>query len=164
MMQITFVVAKDNDSASASPLSQFTQCRILPPVGLGRMAGLAGKHGSVKLVDERIDSAHHNYRADIAVFIINSYNRDRCLVLSKLYRDAGSYVVFSGPMLAKDLVEPSKYADSLFIGYGEECMAMFLSDYASGGLVKSLYHGETRMKTGAKIDTAGRFMALSLAS
>ena len=160
-MKVTFVVPKDDDRAS--PLSQFTQCRILPPVGLGRMAGLAGKYGSVKLVDERIDSARHNYKADIAVFIVNSYNRDRCLVLSTLYRDFGSYVVFSGPLLATDLIEPSKYADSLFIGFGEECIAEFLSDYSSGK-AKSFYHSGSELKTGARINTGGRYMELSLAS
>ena len=160
-MKITFVVPKDDDRAS--PLSQFAQCRILPPVGLGRMAGYAGKQGEVALVDERIDPAHYNYRADIAVFFINSYNRERCLVLAKLYRDAGCYVVFSGSVLAKDALEPALYADSLLVGYGEDCIAEFLSDYQQGK-TKAFYHSANTVKTKVKIAGGSCYPALQLAS
>ncbi len=159
-MKITFVVPKDEDRTN--PLSQFSQCRILPPVGLGRMAGLAGKHASVVLVDERIESAHDNYRADVAVFIINSYNRERCLVLAKLYRDAGSYVVFSGAMLAKDAVELAKLADSLLVGYGEECIAEFLHDYRQG-TPKLFYHSANKAKTSTHVKAGNAYAALQLA-
>ncbi len=160
-MKITFVVPKDSDSAS--PLSSLAQCRILPPAGLGRMAGIAGKLGEVTLVDERIESARHNYRAEIAVFFINSYNRERCLVLAKIYRDAGTYVVFSGAMLAKDVLEPAKYADSLLVGYGEECIAEFLTDYRLGK-PKSFYHSTNNTKVNAKVKVRHGYAVLRLAS
>ena len=160
-MKITFVVPKDDDRTS--PLSQYAQCRILPPVGLGRMAGLAGKQGTVALVDERIDSAHHNCQADIAVFFINSYNRERCLVLAKLYRDAGSYVVFSGSMLTKDALEPAQYASSLLVGYGEDCIAEFLTDYQQGK-AKAFYYSANKAKTNTEIGGGSRYPVLQLAS
>lgn len=130
-MNLTFIIPKDDDRDS--PLNQFTQCRVLPPAGLARMAGLAGKQAKVAVRDERVGLAPHAAAAhstvDVVVLFINSYNRERCLVLAKLYRDLGSYVVLSGPLLLKDYTEPGKYADSLFAGYGEECMADFLRDF-----------------------------------
>jgi len=161
MMKITFIVPKEDDRTS--PLSQFAQCRIFPPVGLGRMAGFAGKQGKVALVDERIDSARHNYQADIAVFIINSYNRERCLVLAKLYRDAGCYVVFSGSVLAKDALEPAQYADSLLVGYGEDCIAEFLADYQQDK-TKTFYHSANKVKTNTQVGGVSHYPALQLAS
>lgn len=161
MMKITFVVPKDDDRTN--PLSQFAQSRILPPVGLGRMAGLAGKQGAVALVDERIDSACHNYQADIVVFFINNYNRERCLVLAKLYRNAGCYIVFSGSMLAKDALEPAQYANSLLVGYGEDCIADFLCDYRQGK-AKLFYHSADKAKTSTEVGGGSGYPALQLAS
>jgi hypothetical protein len=133
-MNITFIVPKEDDRDS--PLNQFAQCRVLPPAGLARMAGLAGKQAMVSVRDERVALIPHKNTAqstvEVVVLFINSYNRERCLVLAKLYRDLGSYVVLSGPLLVKDYTEPGKYADSLFAGYGEDCMVDFLSDYQQG--------------------------------
>jgi radical SAM superfamily enzyme YgiQ (UPF0313 family) len=129
-MKTTFIVPKDDDRSC--PLSQAGFGRVLPPVGLAPMAGLVGRHGAVDLVDERIASARHTFSSDIAVFFINSYNRQRCFELAKLYRQSGSYVVFSGPLLSRDIMEPSNYADSLLQGFGEDYMAEFLSDYKKG--------------------------------
>ncbi|KPJ94161.1 MAG: hypothetical protein AMJ53_05830 [Gammaproteobacteria bacterium SG8_11] len=159
-MKITFVVPKDDDRSS--PLSQFVQCRILPPVGLRRMAGLAGKRGAVALVDERIGSARHNYQADIALFFINSYNRARCLVLAKLYRDAGCHVVFSGSMLANDALEPAQYADSLLVGYGEDCIAEFLFDYQRGK-AKAFYHSANKAKVNSEVGGKRGYPTMQLA-
>ena len=63
-MKVVFIVPKDNDQHS--PLSQFTQCRLFPPVGLARMAGMVGKHGSVFVIDERTESAQHEPQAHVA--------------------------------------------------------------------------------------------------
>ncbi|WP_455204356.1 hypothetical protein [Kaarinaea lacus] len=129
-MKVAFIVPKDD--SSHSPLHQLAQCRIFPPVGLARMAGLVGKNASVNLVDERIGSAIHEQRVNVAIIFINSYNRQRAYDLADQYHDYGSYVVFTGPLLAQAANEASCYADSLFIGTGEDCMAEFVTEYRNG--------------------------------
>ena len=142
-MKIVFIVPKDNDQHS--PLSQFAQCRILPPVSLAKMAGLVGKQSGVSLVDERIASAHHEQHYDIAIIFINSYNRQRAYAIAKHYDNNGSLVVFTGPMLSQSPEDAAEHADCLFIGYGEDCMPEFVADYRLGKL-KSFYHGASSKK------------------
>lgn len=140
-MKVTFIVPKDDDRHG--PLNQFAQCRILPPVGLARMAGIAGRHGSVSVVDERVASAKHQRQAQIAVIFINSYNNSRAHTLARQYRQWGSHVVFTGPPLTHATAvtdDTVRNADSIFMGSGEDNMPNFLSDYVSGK-TKRYYHG-----------------------
>ena len=159
-MKTTFIVPKDDDRTNGLNPPAFG--RILPPVGLARMAGFVGRHGKVSLVDERITSASHNCCADVAVFFINSYNRQRCFSLATLYRQTGSYVVFTGPMLAWDSAESLNYADSLLVGFGEECMGEFLSDYKQGR-AKCFYHSACKESLLSQSKTAVGHAPLSLA-
>jgi len=129
-MNITFIVPKDHDQHS--PLSQFKQCKILPPVGLARMAGLIGKKGSVSLVDERIETSKHKYNTNVAVIFINSYNRQRAYTLATKYKKCGSTVVFTGPILNQAPEDAANHADCLLLGSSEESLAAFLNDYNSG--------------------------------
>jgi len=138
-MKTTFIVPKDDDRNA--PLTQSGFGRTLPPNGLARMAGLMGKAGTVALVDERVASPRQVDKTDIAVFFINSYNRQRCFELANLYRENGSYVVFTGPMLTRDSSEAQNYADSLLLGFGEDCMAEFLADYRRGN-AKCFYNAQ----------------------
>jgi hypothetical protein len=142
-MKITFVVPKEDDRQH--PLSQYAQCKILPPAGLARMAGLAGNHGSVKITDERIDSVQHNWQTHITVIFINSYNSYRACALARLYRHRGSHVVFTGPKLAhpgNDTFHPERYADSLLLGSGEETLPALLADFVQGK-TRRYYHEST---------------------
>jgi len=129
-MNVTFIVPKDHDQHS--PLSQFKQCKILPPVGLARMAGLIGKKGCVSLVDERIESSKHKYNTNVAVIFINSYNRQRAYDLATKYKKCGSTVVFTGPILNQSPEDAARHADCLLLGSSEESLAAFLNDYHRG--------------------------------
>lgn len=139
-MKVAFVIPRDNDTHS--PLSQFAQCRILPPVGLARMAGQVGKKAYVSVVDERIDDKYHKGNAQIAVIFINSYNRQRAYDVADYYRKCGSTVVFTGPLLNNAMEDAGKYADSLFMGDGGDNMPEFIEDY-NRGKVKRFYRQNT---------------------
>lgn len=139
-MKVAFIVPKDD--GNHGPLHQLAQCRIFPPVGLARMVGLVGKNACVNLVDERIGSAKHEQRANIAIIFINNYNRQRAFDLAKQYHNRGSFVVFTGPLLTQRHNEANSYADSLFIGSGEDCMAEFVADYDKG-VPKAVYNSTT---------------------
>ncbi|WP_455375632.1 hypothetical protein [Kaarinaea lacus] len=129
-MKVAFIIPRDNDTQG--PLSQFSQCRILPPVGLARMAGMVGKKAYVTVVDERIDDKKHKGNAHIAVIFINSYNRQRAYDIANYYRNCGSTVVFTGPLLSNAMEDAEKYADALFVGDGGDNMPAFIQDYKIG--------------------------------
>jgi hypothetical protein len=159
-MKVTFVVPKDDDREN--PYNPFRQCRILPPAGLARMAGVAGKRARVSVMDERIAAASHDGRPDIAVFFVNGYNRDRCLTLARLYSTLGSYVVLSGSVLMEDPAHAAQVANSLFVGYGEECIAEFLNDYQLGK-AKTSYFSRGAGTCGRPVTAKGN-TAFSMAS
>ena len=129
-MKVQFIVPKDD--GEHSPLSQFSQCRVLPPVGLARMAGLAGKLGKVNVFDERLVDVNYPQAADVVIMFINHYNQYRAYSLAALYRKLGCLVVFTGPMLSHDKLEARRHADCLFIGSGEYNLPEFLWDYRFG--------------------------------
>lgn len=129
-MKVVFIVPK-NDGQHGT-VSQFSQCRIFPPVGLTTMVGITGKKAFVYIVDERLEAAQHESRVDIAVIFINSYNHQRANDLAIDYHKRGCHVVFTGPVLSRE-VEKTKYlADSLFIGAGEDNISEFIADYTAG--------------------------------
>jgi len=129
-MKVAFIIPRDHDTQG--PLSQFSQCRILPPVGLARMAGMVGKKACVTVVDERIDDRKHKGNVQIAVIFINSYNRQRAYDIANYYRNCGSTVVFTGPLLTNAMEDAAQFADTLFVGDGGDNMPAFIQDYRSG--------------------------------
>jgi radical SAM superfamily enzyme YgiQ (UPF0313 family) len=132
MMKVAFVVPRDD--GHSYPLNEFAQYRSLPPLGLARMAGHVGKHGTSCLVDERIGEARHADDADIAVVFINTYNRMRAYELAAHYHARGTYVVFTGPVLLNNPEQASDHADCLLIGEGASILPVFLSDFLRGKL------------------------------
>ena len=161
-MKTTFVVPKNDDRNN--PLSATNSARILPPAGLARMAGFAGRLGRVALVDERIVPVDSPMGAidktDIAVLFINNYNRERCFELARLCRQAGSYVVLTGPALSRDSAQALDYADSLLLGFGAECLADFLLDFQQGE--EKRFYGTRAEAISRRWNTAGSSAALSL--
>ena len=129
-MKVTFVVPKDDDQQSKQ--NQYLQGRIFPPVGLARMAGIAGKHASVTLIDERIETSKPLKCAQIAVIFINSYNQQRACQLAQQYQAKGCLVVMTGPMLSHSIDPAYNTANCLFIGPGEDNISDFLADYTKG--------------------------------
>lgn len=129
-MKVAFIVPRDHDQHG--PLSEFTQCKIFPPVSLARMAGQAAQHAHVSYLDERADSASDLPQADIAVVFVNSYNRYRAYEIARAYQDKGCFTVFTGPFLSQAPEEACRYAKCVFIGGGEEILPGFLVDYRCG--------------------------------
>jgi radical SAM superfamily enzyme YgiQ (UPF0313 family) len=129
-MYIKFIVPRNHDHDN--PLCQMAQSRVFPPMGLAKMAAKAASTSHVSYLDERIEASGHRVAADIAVIFINSYNRHQAYTLASLYRNSGSFVVFTGPLLEKSPEDASQHADCLFIGAGEEIMPTFLNDFARG--------------------------------
>jgi len=139
-MKVSFIIPRDNDTQG--PYSQYSQCRVLPPVGLARMAGMAGKNAHVTVVDERIDDRKHKGNVQVAVIFINSYNRQRAYDIASYYRNCGCTVVFTGPLLSNAIEDAVFHADALFIGDSGINMFLFMNDYKRGK-VKHFYRSNS---------------------
>lgn len=135
-MKIAFVVPEDDGQHGLR--EEFLQCRIFPPASLARMVGQVGKQGDVYLIDERIKPQEHDEAVDVALIFVNSYNRDRAFVLASQYRNRGSYVILTGPVLQETPEAACQHADCLFIGAGGDSLPLFLKDYHRG-MARRLY-------------------------
>ena len=129
-MQISFIIPTDHDRQN--PRHQLLQSRVLPPAGLARMAGHAGKVANINVIDERAEKSEHSRITDIAIIFINSYNQERAIELARHYRLRGSNVVFTGPMLTPASTDLNRWAHTLFLGAGEEILPRYLWDIKSG--------------------------------
>jgi len=160
-MKVAFIIPRDHDNQG--PYSQYSQCRILPPVGLARMAGTVGKKAYVTVVDERIDEKKHKGNVHVAVIFINSYNRQRAYDIANYYRNCGSTVVFTGPLLTNAMEDADKFADTLFVGDGGDNMPAFMQDFMLGR-VKRYYRNNNSLKGSANNVTPFPGQSLELAS
>jgi len=159
-MKVAFIIPRNDDQHQ--PVNPTNQCRILPPVGLAHMAGVMGKLGSVTLHDERINSDNPHQRVQIAIVFINHYNQQRACDIARHYRLSGSFVILTGPKLSGLSDLPTRSANCLFIGPGEDYIAKFLTDYQTGK-PKRIYRNHTQFaiperdkysKTGSKLKLA----------
>ena len=123
-MNVLFIVPKA-DGVNNTP----EQSRIFPPIGLARMAGIAGNTAQVHIIDERLSEVSQKQRASIVIIFINSYNQCRALLLAKLYRSLGSYVILSGKILSGIKSKALRHAHTLFTGVDPDIMAKFFDDF-----------------------------------
>jgi hypothetical protein len=160
-MKVVFIIPKNDDQhQQVNPL---TQCRIFPPVGLARMAGIIGRHAMVSLLDERLETDVQSKPTDIAIIFINSYNQQRARDLARSYQSLGSCVVMTGALLSSITDFPSDAADCWFIGSGEDHLAHFLSDYQKGK-PKQFYRATGKVASAAQYHRAVDGIPLRLAS
>lgn len=160
-MKVAFVIPKDDDQHETQ--NQCTQGRIFPPVGLARMAGIAGKLGHIRLIDERIKPNSSLDSPLIAIIFINSYNQQRACDLARCYQAMGCFVVMTGPILSQPIKQEYNFVDCLFIGAGEDNFPDFLADYRKGK-IKRYYCHSGQTATAAQKNCISENTYLSLAS
>ncbi|KPJ93053.1 MAG: hypothetical protein AMJ55_08840 [Gammaproteobacteria bacterium SG8_15] len=160
-MKVVFIVPKSDDQHQQ--IDPLTQCRIFPPIGLARMAGIIGRHAVVSLLDERLETDAQPEPTDIAIIFINSYNQQRACDLARTYQALGCCVVMTGALLSCITDFPSDAADCWFIGSGEDHLARFLSDYQKGK-PKQFYRATGEVTSAAQYHRAVDGTPLRLAS
>jgi len=160
-MKAVFIIPKNDDQHNQ--VNPLTQCRIFPPVGLARMAGIIGRHAMVSLLDERLDTDVQPEPTDIAIIFITSYNQQRACDLARSYQALGCCVVMTGALLSSITDFPSDAADCWFIGSGEDHLAHFLSDYQKGK-PKQFYRAAGKVASAAHHRRSMHSSALRLAS
>ena len=147
-MKVAFVIPKDDDQHGTQ--NQYTQGRIFPPVGLVRMAGIAGKQGRIRLIDERIEPNSSVDTPLIAIVFINSYNQQRACDLARCYQAMGCFVVMTGPILSQPIKQEYNFVDCLFIGAGEDNFPHFLADCRKGKTKRYYRHSGQKAKAAPK--------------
>ncbi|MBL7771527.1 MAG: B12-binding domain-containing radical SAM protein [Chitinophagaceae bacterium] len=120
---------------------------LFPPLGLATLAAYCDRNDRIELQDEHVEELSTHDQPDIVVIQVYITNAFRAYALASHYRKKGCYVCLGGLHVSSLPEEAIPYADSLFIGPGEESFPRFLNDYKLGKAQK-MYWSKNRTLDG----------------
>jgi radical SAM superfamily enzyme YgiQ (UPF0313 family) len=116
---------------------------LFPPLGLATLAAYCSPEDEIDLQDEHVEELNTSDDPDIVVIQVYITNAFRSYALADHYRKKGAYVCLGGLHVSSLPDEALAYADSIFIGPGEDIFPRFLADYKSKS-TKPVYTNEER--------------------
>ncbi len=115
-----------------SPFWRPIKYSLFPPLGLATLAAYCNNDDNIILQDEHVEELDCNDEPDIVVIQVYITNAFRAYKIAADYRKRGAYVCLGGLHVTSLPEEAMPYADSIFLGPGEECWPRFLKDYKAG--------------------------------
>jgi radical SAM superfamily enzyme YgiQ (UPF0313 family) len=132
---------------ATSPFWRPIKYSLFPPLGLATLAGYLSEDDEVVIQDEHVERLDLSDTPDLVViqtYITSAY---RAYELAQHYREKGAYVCLGGLHVTSLPDEAAQYADTVFLGPGEDTWPEFLSDYRTGQ-PRRLYQSKTRTLVG----------------
>lgn len=126
-----------------SPFWRPIKYSLFPPLGLATLAGYLDPDDEVSICDEHVENINTNDRPELVVIQVYITSTSRAYELADHYRARGSYVCLGGLHVTSLPDEAARYADSIFLGPGEDTWPAFLADYRAGS-PRSVYRSGTR--------------------
>ncbi|MEM6802161.1 MAG: radical SAM protein [Bacteroidota bacterium] len=130
-----------------SPLWRPIKYSLFPPLGLATLAAYVDDDWEVILEDQHVEHINLDDEPDLVIIQVYITNAYRAYELAKHYKTKGAYVCLGGLHVSSLPEEAAPYADSIFIGPGEETFPQFLKDYQVGKPQKT-YFSEVRSLRG----------------
>lgn len=130
-----------------SPFWRPIKYSLFPPLGLATLAAYLSPDDEIDLQDQHVEKLNSDDEPDlvlIQVYITNAY---RSYKLAQHYRQKGAYVLLGGLHVTSLPDEAAPYADTIFIGPGEETFPQFLKDFKAGR-PKKIYFSSKRTLEG----------------
>jgi radical SAM superfamily enzyme YgiQ (UPF0313 family) len=115
-----------------SPYWRPIKYSLFPPLGLATLAAYCNPEDEISLQDEHVEEIDTTDEPDIVVIQVYITNAFRAYQLACLYRKKGAYVCLGGLHVTSLPEEAMQYADTIFLGPGEESWPRFLKDFANG--------------------------------
>jgi len=112
-----------------SPYWRPIKYSLFPPLGLATLAAYCSVDDEIDLQDEHVEVLKTDDSPDLVVIQVYITNAFRSYALADHYRKKGSYVCLGGLHVSSLPEEAMQYADSIFIGPGEDIFQNFLSDF-----------------------------------
>ena len=126
-----------------SPFWRPIKYSLFPPLGLATLAAYLSSEDEIDLQDQHVEQLNLDDEPDlvlIQVYITNAY---RSYKIAQHYRQKGAYVLLGGLHVTSLPDEAMPYADTIFIGPGEETFPQFLRDFKKGE-AKKMYFSSKR--------------------
>lgn len=112
-----------------SPFWRPIKYSLFPPLGLATLAAYLREDDQVTLQDEHVEVLDLNDEPDIVVIQVYITSSYRAYEIAAHYRAKGAYICLGGLHVTSLPEEAQEYADTIFIGPGEDTWPVFLQDY-----------------------------------
>lgn len=130
-----------------SPLLRPIKYHLFPPIGLATIAAFFDETDEIDLQDEHVEVLNLNDEPDLVVIQVYITSAYRAYELAERYRHKGAYIVLGGLHVTSLPQEAAQYADTIFLGPGEDTWPQFLQDFRAGHPAK-IYQSKTRSLIG----------------
>lgn len=130
-----------------SPFWRPIKYHLFPPLGLATIAAFFDEDDEIDLQDEHVEVLNLNDEPDLVVIQVYITSAYRAYELADHYRRKGSYVVLGGLHVTALPHEAAQYADTIFLGPGEDTWPQFLEDFRAGHPAK-IYQSKIRTLLG----------------
>ncbi|ACK66178.1 Radical SAM domain protein [Rippkaea orientalis PCC 8801] len=130
-----------------SPFWRPIKYHLFPPLGLATIAAFFDEDDEIELQDEHVEPLNLNTDPDLVILQVYITSAYRAYQLADYYRQRGSYVVLGGLHVTALPEEALQYADTIFLGPGEDTWPQFLADFR-GGTPQKIYRSQERTLVG----------------
>jgi len=112
-----------------SPFWRPIKYSLFPPLGLATLAAYLSPDDEIDLQDQHVEQLNLNDNPDLVVIQVYITNAYRAYKIAEHYKKKGAYVLLGGLHVTSLPDEAAQYADTIFIGPGEETFPQFLKDF-----------------------------------
>ncbi|GFD88264.1 B12-binding domain-containing radical SAM protein [Tenacibaculum sp. KUL152] len=130
-----------------SPFWRPIKYSLFPPLGLATLAAYLSPDDEIDLVDQHVEDLNIDDDPDLVIIQVYITNAYRAYKLAEHYRAKGSFVALGGLHVTSLPHEAMPFADSIFLGPGEETFPEFLKDFKAKK-TKKVYESHVRSLVG----------------
>lgn len=117
---------------ATSPFWRPIKYALFPPLGLATLAGYLDEDDEIIIQDEHVEELDLSDEPDLVVIQVYITSAYRAYELAAHYRARGSHVALGGLHITSLPEEAAQYADTIFLGPGEDTWPAFLTDFRAG--------------------------------
>lgn len=132
---------------ATSPFWRPIKYSLFPPLGLATLAGYLDENDEIEIQDEHVEKLNLDDHPDLVVIQVYITSAKRAYEIAAHYKTKGAYIAMGGLHVTSLPEESADFADTIFIGPGEDTWPGFLSDFRNGS-PKKIYISKKRSFAG----------------
>src|SRR6476619_4581085 len=132
---------------ATSPFFRPIKYSLFPPLGLATLAAYLSPDDEIEIQDEHVEQLNLADTPDLVVIQVYITSAYRAYRLAEHYRRKGAYIAMGGLHVTSLPQEAIRYADTIFLGPGEDTWPAFLADLRAGRPEK-VYNSQVRTLAG----------------
>src|SRR5438067_3907637 len=132
---------------ATSPFFRPIKYSLFPPLGLATLAAYLDGADEVEIQDEHVEALDLSDTPDLVVIQVYITSAYRAYRLAEHYRRKGAHIAMGGLHVTSLPQEAARYADTIFLGPGDDTWPTFLADFRAGHPAR-VYRSQVRTLAG----------------